>query len=452
MHPVTHHLRCDRALTTFAALAAAAALLLAPTDASARWAHEGLLDASWAGDGSLHIDLPPAGDPGSPGFVVTADGRVMHIAVHSSHVGSGTGCVRSRYQSHVVLRRFRPGGGRDLSFGRRGISTIRRQDASIILGDGVLQPDGRVVFGGTMTRGDRRQAVVIRITRGGWLDRTFGGGDGIAVVPHGGDCSHAAQIAVQGDGKIVVAAARLDLTDTERMHQTVEVRRLLPDGRPDRSYASRGVALVDPDSGTELVHDVTLGKDGAVVLAGASHLERVSRVMVVRLLASGRRDLSFGRRGIVIRRYPDSEYAYAGTVTVDASGRTLVAGGIWYGHNERPLLSRMDHAGRVDRTFAEWGTVPDTSAFSSQSWFYRILLQPDGRLLAIGSFSANGLKFPTVTRVHRDGRLDRTLPGNGRMQIPLHGGADSHLYADGRLLLGDADDIIRLRVPGAARR
>src|SRR6185436_13584383 len=74
-----------------------------------------------------------------------------------------------------------------------------------------LQPDGRIVVAGSAASGGDSNMAIVRYSTGGVPDPTFGAG-GVLNVPVGTAGSAAEAVAIQPDGKIVVAGEALDGT------------------------------------------------------------------------------------------------------------------------------------------------------------------------------------------------------------------------------------------------
>jgi len=135
-----------------------------------------------------------------------------------------------------------------------------------------LQADGRIVIVGSAYRtfsGDDDIAIV-RLEPDGDFDTSFGGlGVGwmtLALDLGGGDDDRGYATAVQGDGKIVLAARAATAAGED-----FAVYRLLPDGAPDAGFGLFGFSLVNFAGGGPN-HDgpygLALAPDGRIVVAG----------------------------------------------------------------------------------------------------------------------------------------------------------------------------------------
>jgi uncharacterized delta-60 repeat protein len=173
-----------------------------------------------------------------------------------------------------------------------------------------LQGDGKIVMAGDVGH----RFAVMRITADGQLDRTFSG-DGRRTVAFGSGDTYATDVAVQADGKLVLAG------QVGRSAQTA-VARLMPDGRLDRSFAGDGRRLFASVYGIE--PRIALAPDGKIVAVGSTDQDGL---VVARFTREGLLDRSFARVGAVAARLgaePD-----AAVVAVGPDGRVVVAYSSW---------------------------------------------------------------------------------------------------------------------------
>ncbi len=88
----------------------------------------------------------------------------------------------------------------DATFGNRGKVMTQLNDTSRV-NDIAIQPDGKIIVGGSTTFAGQDYFTLIRYNNDGSLDNTFGNqGKVIALVEGRGGTS---SIAIQGDGKII---------------------------------------------------------------------------------------------------------------------------------------------------------------------------------------------------------------------------------------------------------
>jgi uncharacterized delta-60 repeat protein len=192
-----------------------------------------------------------------------ADGARAAVAQGSNIIVAGVS-NHGGQTDMAVARVSNPSGGLDNTFAGGG--TVRLIDfggGSLDFGHSVaLTPDGKIVVAGT-TGPTLTTIGVARLTPNGDLDNSFNG-NGKATVP-----GTVGALAVQSDGKIVVGggsggnftAARFDT-----------------DGNLDQSFGSGGRASVDFGTNADAVNDIAIQPDGKIILAGEGNGFEVARL------------------------------------------------------------------------------------------------------------------------------------------------------------------------------
>ncbi len=187
-------------------------------------------------------------------------------------------------------------GALDRSFGGDGRVTTnitQRPDGAAAV---VVQPDGRIVAGGSTAAG---RFALIRYLPNGALDPSFDF-DGRVVTGLGRETSGVRGLALQPDGKIVAVGSLFAGTGP-----VFKVVRYLPDGRRDARFGDHGVATADFPNYEDLATSVALQSDGRIVVAGwtGSGGDTGATFAVARFLPGGRLDPSFGGDGMVITEF-----------------------------------------------------------------------------------------------------------------------------------------------------
>lgn len=150
--------------------------------------------------------------------------------------------------------RCNPDGSLDPSFHGNGKLTAQF-GASQNEGKAVaIQGDGKIVISG---RADTT-AVTVRYDAAGSLDGSFGS-NGAVVTPLGPDTGGGEGLALQSDGRILVAGG--DNSD-------FIVLRYNPNGSSDGSFGVSGKATIDVSRSTDLAHAIVLDNSGRAIVAG----------------------------------------------------------------------------------------------------------------------------------------------------------------------------------------
>jgi uncharacterized delta-60 repeat protein len=221
---------------------------------------------------------------------------------------------------------------------------------------------GGVLLGGTAT-GSRSRGVLERLAASGARVRGFGK-DGIATLAFGdrGRCG-ADAIAVQPDGRILVAGyvvAKARQGTVERL----AVFRLLASGTVDRSFGRGG--LVSLARGTEdRATAIAVEPDGEIVVGGRSRDHRQVRELLLKLSAAGRLERSFGDRGVAAIPPPDEVNGRPAPNVEPSQILIRPAGFLVVGKGPGQPLTFFDRRGRADRRFAAGVVAPESRDFGT---------------------------------------------------------------------------------------
>jgi uncharacterized delta-60 repeat protein len=177
--------------------------------AVARFHPDGALDSSFGGDGRVFSDFPSGSD--DPLFFSADNGRAIVLQADGKLVvaGQAIGAPPPGFlgnASRFALARYEEDGDPDPTFGSAGIVLTEYPGASEGARALALQPDGKLVVAGEAdATGDGQVFALARYKSDGKLDATFGacGLTTNALSDRGIDRIHA--IALQSDGSIVGA-------------------------------------------------------------------------------------------------------------------------------------------------------------------------------------------------------------------------------------------------------
>ncbi len=312
----------------------------------------------------------------------------------------------------------------------------------------VLQPDGKILVGGSFTEFDGTPDNghgLMRLNSDGSRDSSFAptgtGLTGTTTV-----AVRVSSVVLQPDGKIVVGGSFTGYDGTAAMGLV----RLNPDGSRDTSFHPVGDGLDDPS-----VHVVAVQSDGKILAGGWFHEYDGTPIAnhLLRLNPDGSRDSTFhARTGNLANGFDFGVFALA----VQPDGKIVVGGDFQYFDEQfAPRLLRLNPDGSRDPTFTQPGEGLDGPVDA-------VLLQPDGKILACGLFvSYNGVDAPYLIRLNPDGSRDTSFAqsGTGFYQGNMSNSVEAlALQPDGKILAGgrfvsyngvDAPYLIRLNPDGS---
>jgi len=318
-------------------------------------------------DGSLDDSFGVGGEQRIP-FNLGAENTDQVAGVALQEDGKIVVAGSAQYSSSdfdFAVARLNSDGGLDGSFGVGGLATVwfdlgsTNYDAA---GGVAVQPDGKIVLAGTASSASagNYEFAVARLDPSGALDPSFsaGGKTTIAFDLGGLNSDSGDDVAIQSDGKIVVAG----WAETGASVTDFAAVRLNEDGSPDPGFGTGGKVVIPFDLGGYLTDEalaVAIQNDGRIVLAGAAeYTENADHdFAIARLLPNGSLDASFGFGGKASVPFDMggdlADIAY--DVMIQADGKIVVAGTVASGADDTDFgVARLLPDGSLDPGF---GTV-----------------------------------------------------------------------------------------------
>ncbi len=301
---------------------------------------------------------------------------------------------------------FAQDGTLDSTFGNGGIVTtaIGTNDE---VGYGIaIQSDGKIVVAGYSTIGSYNEFAVVRYNIDGSLDSLFDE-DGIATTNIGTYDEIGNSVTIQSDGKIIVAG----LATNSNGKSDFAVVRLNTDGSLDTSFDVDGKATTSIGTSDGIGYSVATQPDGKIVVAGTSINNGISDFAIIRFNSDGSLDSSFNVDGIAITNFaPYGSIGYS--VAIQLDGKIVVAGDTQYGSYNEFAVVRYNTDGSLDASFDEDGKVI-TTVGNYTNRGKSIAIQSDGKIVVAG-FSDSGNYHFAVVRYNSDGNLDTSFDEDGK--------------------------------------
>ncbi|HET9494117.1 MAG TPA: S-layer homology domain-containing protein [Chloroflexia bacterium] len=305
---------------------------------------------------------------------------------------------------------YAAGGDLDPTFSGDGKLTTDYINTSDEVRAVVVQPDGKtVVAGATLISGSNYNFAVARYNPDGSPDTTFSF-DGKLTTDFLGAEDRANAVALQSDGKIVVAGFCRGQVFTS---ESPALARYNPDGSLDPSFDGDGRYCEDGQA--TIVTGAAIQNDGKIVVVG-HHPQWQPDFRVARFNPNGTFDTSFGSGGWVTTNFFGG-IDQAQAVAIEA-GKIVVAGMAHVtGANWDFALARYNANGSLDTTFSGDGKVT-TDFFGGDDGAYALALQPDGKIVAAGTFHtvSAGYDFGFV-RYLANGSEDTTFDNDGLQAV-----------------------------------
>lgn len=337
-----------------------------------------------------------------------------------------------------VVVRLNADGSLDQSFGANGAVTTDFIEGEDTARSVVVQADGKITVAGTAKRriGARPNFAIARYETDGELDASFSS-DGKLVIEFG--TSEGFALAVQPDGKIVVAGYEFNISS--RTQANFAVARTNSDGTLDTTFDSDGKVTTDFLGGNDIAYDIALQADGKIVVAGTKDLgsSAVQDFALARYNGDGSLDTSFGMGGKVTTDF-FSNLDDARAVAVQPDGKIVVGGSAVTATNTSFALARYQSDGSLDESFDGDGKVV-TGFGGSYNAVSDIVIQTSGKIIAVGSALIKTGSVFALARYKKDGSPDTTFDIDGKLTTNFEntaGGSAANaatLETDGRLVV-----------------
>jgi uncharacterized delta-60 repeat protein len=376
----------------------------------ARYTSDGQLDTTF-GAGSYGITTPfPAG-----GFDTSQ--RYSAIAV----APDGNIVVAGESSGSLLVVRFSATGILDTTFGTGGWTRIAI-GAFGAAGTGIaVQPDGKIVVVGNHNAS--QSAFVVRLSNGGTLDPSFNG-TGIYAIPNTNGPTDCRSVLLVGN-RIV-----LGCTQTSSGTKDFLLFGLTSAGATDAGFDN---SLKDAGGIDDQLYALTRHPDGRIFAAGRGGAGS-DRIAVIAVNANGTLDSGFGNNGL----YTAPESTATEARAIGWNGSELVVAG-------KPIVDTTGDA--LLATFTSAG-VRTSLIYSNLSFsdgrYRRVKVLPDGKILAAGATTLNGISNFVVSRLASNGALDTSFGTAGHSTVSMldyevYGLRDFALQSDGKIVMtGDA--------------
>ena len=257
------------------------------------------------------------------------------------------------------------------------------------------------------------------------------------TVAGGGSWDQAAGVAVQADDKIVAVGS------TWSGNGDFAVVRYGADGSLDVSFGTAGKVTTDFAGSVDYASSVAIQSDGKIVVAGTSYNGSDDDFAVVRYNTDGTLDNQFrhGRQSNhrfrrEIRQRPERRHSIRRKDCGGGAIRLTVTTRIspW-------CVTNAD--GTLDTSFGTGGKViTDIAGCNDQA--YSVVIQSDGKIVVAGTSNNGSDDDFAVVRYNADGTLDNSFGSSGKATTDLFGRADRArsvvLQTNGQIVVAGSTD------------
>lgn len=317
-------------------------------------------------------------------------------------------------------------GDLDKSFNNSGVVTTTIKGENIVGTSVAIQPDGKIVVSGHRQDPTQGNFIVARYDVDGRLDSTFNL-SGTVVAPIGDDLGLGSAVAIQSNGKIVVAG-----TDSysSGKYQIAAVR-FDQNGNLDTHFGNTGILTTSISNGNDFGYALAIQPDDKILVAGRI----IGNLAVFRYTVTGTLDTTFNGSGIVTSDIGIEAYDIA------FQNDKIIAVGVSYDGGESDyLVVRYNANGDLDTSFNGNGIVTTSITTNTDDLgYYGVAIQPDDKIVATGEGRDQaGNLIIVLARYDVDGNLDLDF-NNGNVVTTSVGsgvvGAKVAVQDDGKIVV-----------------
>ncbi len=370
----------------------------------------GSLDTTFGGDGVVTTPVLSGVDIATS-VAIQPDGRIVTAGWACAEPDGN--CQFSGAKISFALTRHLQDGAVDTSFGSGGTVTTEFELVDRA-NDIALQGDGRIVVAGRSSTLEGSAFALARYNSDGTLDGSFGNGGKVLTSFPGSTSPAAYSLLIQPDGKIVAGG------DTGSPASGFALARYNANGSLDAEFGNGGLVATRIEGRDSQALDIALQSDGRIVATGwalRSAGSEYGAFAAARYNTDGSLDTTFGTGGTVVTPV-GTLTDVATSVAIQLDGKIVAAGSSYSGAQPQSdyALVRYGPDGTLDATFGTDGkaitpVAPGTGADSLND----IVIQPDGRIVAAGESASD----VSLARLNSDGSLDTSFNGTGTVLTDL---------------------------------
>lgn len=341
----------------------------------------------------------------------------------------------------------------DPVFGNSGKVVTPCSSGKDILYGAKLLPDGNVMACGTYYVGTKFKLTLAKYNPGGSLNTNFGT-NGMVITDFGGTLYEDATLAIQDDGKILLAGTH----ETTQENYDLVLLRFNADGSTDTGFGNNGTIITDfitgDGGGVTGAKGIVLQPDQKIIVFGYTNNSPVGGgflnrdFAVARYNPDGSADTTFGTNGecvvditgIEVGIGPKSDTA--NSLILEPDGKLIIAGYTQLtGVDNNLSMIRLQPDGNLDNTFGTNGKM--THDFGARDRTFSLMRTPDSKYIVVGNSYVND-NFQDkiiVGKFNSDGSLDNSFGNNGTIDHQV--GTELYdrimacvLLEDGKILTG----------------
>jgi len=256
-----------------------------------------------------------------------------------------------------ALVRYNADGTLDTSFSGDG-KVVTAGVSNDVIQDVAVLADGKILAMGYSDHANigsnTRNLALVRYNSDGSLDTSYGSG-GVSTPTFSGSLDTFYKLQLLSDGKVLVGG----VTSFNGGPSDFVIMRLNANGSLDTSFGTGGRVVTSVSAGADGIYSLALQADGKIVATGFAENGATLDVAVVRYLANGTLDTSFGNAGKLVMPVGSGNETASGVAVV---GDQIVFGGTTGGAaDDDVFVGQLNSDGSLNMDFG----VPRPDALSN---------------------------------------------------------------------------------------
>lgn len=312
----------------------------------------------------------------------------------------------------------------DPTFGQAGQSLVDFGHVNDVIYDFVVMPDKTIIALGQAYNGSNMDMTLAKFSANGQLDPTFGNHGKLVT----NELTFPGKLLVQPDGKILVGGSIIVGSSTD-----FAVFRFLPNGAPDSSFVITGVSSHNFFGGYDYLLDMILLPDGKILCAGSANQSGEEKMALMLLNSNGFLDFGFGNFGTQVIDLASGSEQIQAITPYDNDHFIAVGRSKNNGSNYDFAVCKFTFGGSLDSTFGVNGSriLPIGTGDDQAS---QVLVFPDHRIIAAGKTGVSiNFNDIAMVGLDSTGQLLPDFGTNGKVISTLSAGNDvpnSLIYLD----------------------
>lgn len=194
------------------------------------------------------------------------------------------------------------------------------------------------------------------------------------------------------------------------------------EGALDTTFDTDGRVTTTIGANFDLGQFVIVQPDGNIVVGGSSHNGTDYDFALARYNTNGSLDTSFDTDGKLITVFGSGNDRLA-KVILQPDGKIIAVGYLFNGIDEDFALARYNTDGSLDTTFDSDGKVITPIGAGNDNG-HAVVVQPGGKIVVAGDSNNGSNRDFALARYHSNGSLDTTFDGDGKTTTAIGSGDD----------------------------